>query len=317
MATPPRLAIVVPCYKEEAALPASLEVLTALLDSLAAEGAAAADSFIMCVDDGSPDGTWAIIERAHMADRRVKGISLAHNRGHQNALLAGIEAVADICDAAVTIDADLQDDPQAIRQMLRCYADGAEIVYGVRSSRSSDSWFKRNSAQAFYKFQTALGIKAVYNHADYRLMSARAMHLLLQYGESNMYLRGIVPQLGLRTATVEYPRAARTAGETKYPLSKMLSLSIDGITSFTAKPMRWIFLLGLFFLIADVAVALWVVIAYLRHDVIWGWSSLMLSMWFLGSLILMALGIVGEYIGKIYMEVKHRPRYALRDKLID
>lgn len=313
----PRLAIVVPCYKEEEALPASLKTLLSLLDDLGRDGLASADSYIMCVDDGSPDATWSVIEREHMADRRVKGISLAHNRGHQNALLAGIDAVADHCDAAVTIDADLQDDPQAIRKMLQHFADGAEIVYGVRSSRETDSWFKRTTAQGFYKFQEALGLETVYNHADYRLMSARALHLLQQYGESNMFLRGIVPQIGLKTAVVTYPRTARTAGETKYPLSKMIALSIDGVTSFTAKPMRWIFMVGLILLVIDVAVALWVFISYFMHETISGWSSLMLSIWFLGSLMLMGLGIVGEYIGKIYTEVKHRPRYALRDKLFD
>lgn len=314
---PTRLAIVIPCYKEEAALPASLATLLALLDKLGEEGAVTPDSYILCVDDGSPDGTWAAIERAHAADRRVKGILLAHNRGQQNALLAGLDTVAGHCDAAVTIDADLQDDPNAIRGMLEHLRHGAEIVYGVRSSRETDTWFKRSSAQAFYKLQKAMGVEIVYNHSDYRLMSDRALRLLQEYGESNIYLRGIVPQIGLQTATVEYPRTDRTAGETKYPLRKMLALSVDGITSFTAKPMRWIFLTGLFFLLIDIAVALWVLIAYFRHDVIWGWSSLMLSVWFLGSLMLMGIGIVGEYIGKIYTEVKHRPRYALRDKLFD
>lgn len=313
----PRLAIVVPCYKEQDALPPSLEVLTGLLDRLAAESLAAADSYILCVDDGSPDATWSIIEKAHAADPRIKGVALAHNRGHQNALIAGLDTVADMCDCAVTIDADLQDDPNAIAQMLHAYADGAEIVYGVRSSRETDSWFKRTSAQTFYKLQRSMGVETVYNHADYRLMSARAIRLLLEYGESNLFLRGIVPQIGLKTAVVEYPRTARTAGETHYPLSKMISLSIDGITSFTAKPMRWIFMTGLVLLLLDIIVAVWVLIAYFRHAVIGGWSSIMLSVWFLGSLILMGMGIIGEYIGKIYIETKHRPRYAFRDKLID
>jgi len=313
----PTLAIVVPCYKETEALPASLRTLLGLLDEFAAEGIASSGSYIMCVDDGSPDATWSVIEEWHTRDRRVKGIRLAHNRGHQNALLAGVDAVAERCDAAVTIDADLQDDPKAMRTMLGHLADGAEIVYGVRSSRESDSWFKRTTAQGFYKFQRMLGLETVYNHADYRLMSARALRYLRQYGESNIFLRGIVPQIGLKTAVVEYPRTARLAGETHYPLSKMIALSIDGVTSFTAKPMRWIFSIGLLLLILDIAVALWVLIAHFNHDTITGWSSLMLSVWFLGSLILMGMGIVGEYIGKIYTEVKHRPRYALRDELLD
>lgn len=314
----PRLAIVVPCYNEQDALPSTLSTLLGLIDEMSASGLISADSYIMCVDDGSRDRTWQLIADAHSADKRVKGIALAHNRGHQNALLAGLEAVTDRCDISVSIDADLQDDPRAIIGMVRHFVDdGAEIVYGVRSSRQSDSWFKRTSAQTFYRLQRALGVDTIYNHADYRLMSNRAMHLLARYGESNMYLRGIVPQIGLRTATVSYPRTARTAGETHYPLSKMISLSVDGITSFTAKPMRMIFTVGLILLMIDIVVALWVLTAYFRHNTITGWASLMLSVWFLGSLILMGLGIVGEYIGKIYIEVKHRPRFAVRDELFD
>ena len=314
----PRLAIVVPCYNEQDALPSTLSTLLGLIDEMSASGLISADSYLMCVDDGSRDRTWQLIADAHAADKRVKGIALAHNRGHQNALLAGLEAVTDRCDISVSIDADLQDDPRAIIGMVRHFVDdGAEIVYGVRSSRQSDSWFKRTSAQTFYRLQRALGVDTIYNHADYRLMSNRAMHLLARYGESNMYLRGIVPQIGLRTATVSYPRTARTAGETHYPLSKMISLSVDGITSFTAKPMRMIFTVGLILLMIDIVVALWVLTAYFRHNTITGWASLMLSVWFLGSLILMGLGIVGEYIGKIYIEVKHRPRFAVRDELFD
>lgn len=312
-----RLAIVLPCYNEEEVLPSTLDRLLGLLDKWSQSGLVAADSYLLCVDDGSSDRTWQLIEQAHMRDARLKGIALAHNRGHQNALLAGLETVTDRCDAAVTIDADLQDDPEAIAQMLGHYADGAEIVYGVRSSRRSDSWFKRTSAQTFYKLQHAMGIKAVYNHADYRLMSNRAIKLLGQYGESNMFLRGIIPQIGLRTATVSYPRTERTAGTTKYPLSKMLALSVDGITSFTARPMRWIFNTGLVLMLIDIIVAVWALIAYFSHRSVTGWTSLILSVWFLGSLILMALGIVGEYIGKIYIEVKHRPRFAIRDELFD
>lgn len=315
---PPRLAIVVPCYNEEEALPASLDTLLSLLSDMAAAGTVQPDSYIMCVDDGSRDGTWRLIVDAHASDPRVKGAALAHNRGHQNALLAGLAAVTDRCDAAVSIDADLQDDPQAIREMVRLYRDeGAEIVFGVRSSRESDTWFKRTTAQGFYRLQRMLGVETVYNHADYRLMSNRALHLLSEYGESNMYLRGIVAQIGLRTATVSYPRLPRTAGETHYPLSKMLALSADGITSFTAKPMRIIFTVGLVLMAVDIVVALWVLAAYFRHATITGWASLMLSIWFLGGLILMGLGIVGEYIGKIYTEVKHRPRYAVREELFD
>lgn len=313
----PRLAIVVPCYNEEAVLPHTLPTLLELLDRLTAGGLVKADSYIMCVDDGSSDATWRLICEAHAADVRVKGIALAANRGHQNALLAGLDVVIDRCDASVSIDADLQDDPNAIEKMVSEYMAGAEIVFGVRSSRQTDSAFKRTTAQGFYKLQRSMGIRTVYNHADYRLMSRRAMELLAEYGESNMFLRGIVAQLGLPTAVVSYPRTARMAGESKYPLSKMLAFSIDGITSFTAKPMRWIFLVGLSLLILDVIVAIWALVAYFTHVAISGWTSLILSVWFLGSLILMSIGVVGEYIGKIYVEVKHRPRYAVREEIFD
>ena len=313
----PRIAIVIPCYNEEAALPITAKALLGLIDEMHADGLVASDSFLMCCDDGSRDRTWQIIESLHAADKRVKGLALAHNRGHQNVLLAGLHTVADMCDAAVSIDADLQDDPRAIIDMVRAFRQGKEIVYGVRSSRATDTWFKRTTAHGFYSFQRALGLDTVYDHADYRLMSARALRLLAQYGEKNLFLRGIIPQIGLETAVVKYARAERVAGESKYPLKKMLSFSIDGITSFSAKPMRWIFVTGLLLLLIDIVVAIWVLVARWHHTTISGWSSLMLSVWFLGSLILMAIGIVGEYIGKIFIEVKDRPRYAIRDLLVD
>ena len=222
----------------------------------------------------------------------------------------------DRCDAAVSIDADLQDDPDAILEMARLFNEGNEIVFGVRASRRTDTWFKRTTARGFYRFQKAMGLDTVYDHADYRLMSNRALHMLADYGESNLFLRGIVAQMGLQTATVKYDRAVRAAGESKYPLGKMLAFSIDGITSFSARPMRWIFLTGLFLLLVDMAVAAYVLISYFSGHVISGWASLMLSIWFLGSLILMAVGIVGEYIGKIFIEVKKRPRFHI-EKNID
>lgn len=226
--------------------------------------------------------------------------------------------VIDRCDAAVSIDADLQDDPEAIIEMVREFNQGKEIVYGVRSSRRSDTVFKRTTAHAFYSFQNAMGLETVYDHADYRLMSNRALKLLAGYGESNMFLRGIIPQIGLDTACVYYERNPRCAGESKYPLSKMLALSIDGITSFSSRPMRWIFFIGLFSLIATLIVAVYVLTSYfIGKDTMAGWSSLMLSVWGLGSLILISLGIVGEYVGKIFNEVKHRPRFAIKDTLWD
>lgn len=311
----PVIAIVIPCYNESAVLPITLPRLLAVLDRLAAEGLASDRSYILCSNDGSRDDTWAVIGRWHEQDPRVKGISLAHNRGHQYALLAGLESVIGRCDAAISIDADLQDDPDAIIEMVRLFNEGKEIVFGVRASRDSDTCFKRTTARAFYKFQKAMGLDTVYDHADYRLMSNRALEMLAEYGESNLFLRGIIPQLGLKTAIVRYDRAPRAAGESKYPLSKMLSFSVDGITSFSARPMRLIFLTGLTLLLADIIVALYVFISYFAHPVLSGWASLMLSIWFLGSLILMGIGIVGEYVGKIYIEVKKRPRYFISDKL--
>lgn len=312
------LAIVIPCYNEEQALPITAEKLLRLLDRMATEGLAAPDSYLLCCNDGSRDRTWEVIEELHLRDKRVKGINLAHNRGHQNALLAGLMTVRGHCDAAVSIDADLQDDPEAIVKMVKEFHKGKEIVYGVRSSRESDTWFKRTSAHAFYSFQKNMGLETVYDHADYRLMSDRALNLLSEYGESNLFLRGIVPQIGLDTAIVTYPRAERVAGESKYPLKKMLSFSIDGITSFSARPMRWIFMTGLLLLAVALLVTVYVFISYFYSDHIEaGWASLMLSVWILGSMILIAIGIVGEYIGKIFNEVKHRPRYAIRDTLWD
>lgn len=313
----PRIAIVLPCYNEQEALPISAPRILALLDSMAAEGLVSEDSYMMCSNDGSRDDTWRVITQLHEADKRVKGINLAHNRGHQYALLAGLMEVRGHCDAAVSIDADLQDDPEAIREMVKAFRQGKEIVYGVRSSRETDTWFKRTTAHAFYKFQDRMGLETVFDHADYRLMSARALDLLADYGESNLFLRGIVPQIGLDTAVVTYARAPRVAGESKYPLAKMLSFSIDGITSFSAQPIRLIFYTGLILLIIDVIVGVYVLYSHFFREAVSGWASLMLSVWFLGSLVLMGIGVVGEYIGKIFTEVKKRPRYALRDKLID
>ena len=311
----PRIAIVLPCYNEQEVLPATAATLLKLLDSMVADGLVANDSYILCSNDGSKDRTRSIISQLHAADSRLKGITLAHNRGQQAALLAGLMAVRTRCDAAITIDADLQDDPEVMRQMISMFREGVEIVYGVRSSREADSWFKRISAQGFYRFQNAMGLQTIYNHADYRLMSRRALDILSEYGESNLYLRGIMPDIGLKTAIVTYPRTERTAGESKYPLGKMIALSIDGITSFTAKPMRIIFLTGFLLLLIDIIIAIWVLCAHLAHHTVTGWSSLMLSVWFLGSLILMAIGIVGEYIGKIFVEVKHRPRYNIEEEI--
>lgn len=314
---PPVLAIVVPCYNEEAALPITAARLLDLLDQMVVAELVSSDSYVLCCNDGSKDLTWQVITQLHAKDNRIKGISLTHNRGHQYALLAGLMTAMDNCDAAISIDADLQDDPKAMIEMVKQFREGKEIVYGVRSSRATDTWFKRTTAHGFYSFQKSMGLETVYDHADYRLMSNRALRLLSEYGESNLFLRGIIPQIGLDTAVVTYERHERVAGESKYPLKKMLSFSIDGITSFSARPMRWIFMTGLTLLLIDIIVALYVLISYFDHATLSGWPSIMLSIWFLGSLILMAIGIVGEYIGKIFVEVKRRPRYFIQDTLLD
>lgn len=311
----PTIAIVVPCYNEQDALPITAPHLLKVLDTLVDKELASPLSFVLCCDDGSKDNTWATITKLHDSDTRIKGITLAHNRGHQYALLAGLMTVRDKCDAAISIDADLQDDPLAIENMVKEFLKGAEIVFGVRASRATDTWFKRTTARTFYKMQRSMGLDTIYDHADYRLMSARAIDLLAEYPESNLFLRGIIPMIGLKTAIVKYDRNPRIAGESKYPLAKMLSFSIDGITSFSARPLRLIFFTGVAFLFLDIILAIYVLISYISGNVIAGWTSLILSVWFLGSLILMALGIVGEYIGKIFVEVKHRPRFAIKESL--
>ena len=313
----PIISIVIPCYNEALALPKTVNVLLPLLNKMIEDNLISASSYLLCCDDGSKDETWNIVCDLHAKDSRIKGISLAHNKGHQYTLLAGLMTVKNSCDAAISIDADLQDDPTAIIDMIKEFINGKEIVYGVRSSRASDSWLKRTTAHAFYCFQNAMGLETIYDHADFRLLSNRALCLLEEYGESNLFLRGIIPQIGLETGIITYERKERIAGKSKYSIKKMISFSIDGITSFSAKPMRIIFLIGLLLLIIDVIVAGYVLTSYFTHNSISGWASIMLSIWFLGSLILMAIGVVGEYIGKIFVEVKKRPRYAIKDTLID
>ncbi len=313
--TPPVIALVVPCYNEEKVLPLSAPQLLAQLDDMARSGLASPQSFVMCVDDGSRDTTWSIITALHAADSRFRGIRLAHNRGQQAAIVAGLEEVAPCCDAAITIDADLQDPLSAVTEMVKKFREGADIVFGVRSSRRTDTWFKRNSARLFYKFQQSMGVDTIYDHSDFRLMSRRALGLFSQYDERNLFIRGIMKHIGLPSAVVTYERSSRLAGETKYSPAKLMSLAVDGITSFTARPMRLIFSTGLVLLLLDIGIAAWVLISHFQGRAISGWSSIMLSIWFLGSLILMAIGIIGEYVGKIYIEVKHRPRYAIQDKL--
>lgn len=311
----PKIAIVIPCYNEEQALPISVPRILSILDEMTASGTIDAGSFVLCSNDGSRDRTWQTIARLHDADPRVKGISLAHNRGHQYALLAGLMEVRGCCDAAISIDADLQDDPRAIIEMVGKFREGAEVVYGVRSSRATDTWFKRSTAHAFYRFQKVMGLETVFDHADYRLLSSRALDILSEYRESNLFLRGIVPQIGLTTAVVTYKRDSRVAGESKYPLSKMLSFSIDGITSFSSRPIRYIFFLGVIFLLIDIVIAGYVLWSYFHDNAIRGWSSIMLSIWFVGGCVLIGMGIIGEYIGKIFIEVKQRPRFNIAERI--
>lgn len=312
---PTRLAIVVPCFNEEETLPGSDRRLRTLLARGESAGILDPDSFILYVDDGSRDRTWEIIGDLHNRYANVRGISLAANSGHQAALMAGMAEALTDADAVVTIDADLQDSPDAILEMVALFRDGAEIVYGVRRCRDSDTWFKRTSAQAFYKIQNALGAKTVYNHADFRLMSRRACTDLLDFGERNLFLRGIVPTLGYRQEKVYYDRTPRLAGETKYPLGKMIAFAATGITAFSIKPVRMVFFAGVIFLIVAAATLGFVLVQHWRGNTITGWSSLMVSIWFCSGAVLMALGIIGEYIGKIYTEVKHRPRFHIRGKL--
>lgn len=317
MSTLPVIAVVVPCFNEQAALPITAKRLLEVLDCMASSGLISEESYILCCNDGSRDLTWKVIQTLHAENPKIKGISLAHNRGHQYALLAGLMTVRGRCEAAISIDADLQDDVNAMTEMVEKFRQGYEIVYGVRASRATDSWFKRTTARAFYSVQQKMGLDTIYDHADYRLMSNRALDILSQYGESNLFLRGIIPQIGLSTAIVTYDRHERVAGESKYPLKKMISFSIDGITSFSSRPIRMILLLGVLLLVLDVIMCIYVSVAYFGHAAIPGWTSLMLSVWFLGSVTLIGLGVVGEYIGKIFVEVKHRPRYNISEYLLD
>ena len=308
----PCLAIIVPCYNEALVLEQTTQHLLAVLESLQTD--ISPDSRILYVNDGSADATWDIIERLHAQDRRIAGICLAGNSGHQNALMAGLTTAIRFADLTVTIDADLQDDETVIKDMVHLALEGNDIVYGVRSSRTTDTWFKRTTAQAFYRLMSRMGVKTVYNHADYRLMSRRTVEALLCYEERNLFLRGLVPLLGYRTAQVEYARKERQAGESKYPLAKMMNLAFDGITSFSMSLVHMVLWLGILFLLIAIGITIWVVLCIIQGKAILGWSSLILSIWFCSGCVLIGLGIVGEYIGKIYMEVKRRPRYNIKDE---
>ena len=305
-------AIVVPCYNEEAVLNETTGRLLEVMQRVA-EKHADLQGRIVYVDDGSSDGTWPLIGSLSKQHPQVMGMKLAHNAGHQHARWAGLEWAAAHVDAAISIDADLQDDVNVIPEMIDLFLGGKDIVYGVRRDRPTDTWFKRTTALAFYKLMSKLGGDIVYNHADYRLMSRRTLAALMTYGERNLFLRGMVRTLGFPQAMVYYDRGERFAGESKYPLRKMLAFAIDGITSFSVRPLRLISIVGLSFMLVALGVIVYGLAAWLCGRTIQGWTSLLVSLWFIGGAILVALGVIGEYVGKIYAEVKRRPRYFIEE----
>lgn len=306
------LYIVVPCYKEEEVLPETSKRLKAKMESLLEQGKINDKSRVMFVNDGSKDRTWEIIEQLHREEPEMfSGVNLARNRGHQNALLAGLMTAVNYADMVISMDADLQDDVDAVDGMVDAYHNGYDVVYGVRSSRQTDTFFKRFTAESFYKLMKGLGVDIVFNHADYRLMSKRALEGLSQFGEVNLFLRGIVPQIGYPWTTVEYERHERFAGESKYPLKKMLAFAFDGITSFSVKPMRLILVLGVVVFFISIVMLLWALLSKIAGATTAGWTSMIGSIWLIGGIQLLSLGVIGEYIGKIYSETKHRPRFII------
>ena len=311
----PVLYIVIPCYNEEEALPITAKRLVELTDDMLEKSIIDPASRILLVDDGSRDRTWEVIADLHSRDGRFEGVKLAHNAGHMNALWAGMTLAEPKCDCVISIDADLQDDVNAMYGFLEEYRKGADVVSGVRSSRAKDTFFKRSTAQGFYKLMNRLGVEMVYNHADYRLLSKRALQSLLSFGEVNMFLRGMVPMLGYKTAIVEYERGERVAGESKYPLKKMISFAVEGITSLSNKPIRYITFAGMLCGLLGMVMGIYVLVSLFSGHTVAGWASIMMSIWLLGGLQLVALGLIGEYIGKIYMETKRRPKFILEEYL--
>lgn len=307
-----QLVIVVPCYNEEAVLEETNRRLLALAEKLESMEVA---THILYVDDGSADATWRLISGFAEKTPVVQGLKLAHNEGHQHALWAGLDKAVKTADAVVSIDADLQDSVDAIVEMVEQHRGGCDIVFGVRRKRDTDSFFKRVSAQMFYHLMQSLGAEVVYNHADFRLMSRRAVKALLQYSERNLFIRGMVKTLGYRQGYVYYDRTERMAGESKYPLGKMLAFAWDGITSFSVRPLRLIMGVGLFCIFISFVAIVWALVTYLQHRALPGWTSMLVSVWFLGGAVLTALGVIGEYVGKIYSEVKRRPRYIVEEEV--
>ena len=310
----PCLWFVIPCYNEEPVIPVTAPLFLKELEFLIDSGRVSADSKIAFVDDGSTDSTWKIIEELARTNTSIVGLSLSRNRGHQNALLAGLMEARDKCDITISLDCDGQDDITAATDMVDAYLNGAEIVYGVRSNRDSDTAFKRGTAESFYKLMKLMGAEVVFNHADYRLISSRALDELADFGEVNLFLRGLVPLVGFKTAEVHYTRTERMAGESHYPLGKMLGLALDGITSLSVKPMRIIMGFGALFFLVGIALAIWAIITVATGNAVAGWASTICLISVIGGLQLLALGIIGEYVGKTYLETKRRPRYIIEKR---
>lgn len=310
----PVLYIVIPCYNEQEVLPITAPMFLNKLHELAEKKLVSENSRIMFVNDGSSDGTWDIIRALAASDEHYIGISQSRNRGHQNAVLAGLMEAKDRCDISISIDCDGQDDINAMDDMVRAYLDGCDIVYGVRNDRETDSFFKRTTAQGFYRFLSAMGAEIVYNHADYRLISARALHELAKFKEVNLFLRGMVPLVGFKSTSVEYKRAERIAGKSKYPLRKMLALAGDGITSLSIKPLRLIMSFGVIVALLSFVGVIWAIVAALAGRAVAGWASMTCIICFVSGVQLVCMGIIGEYIGKIYMETKQRPRYIISER---
>ena len=309
------LYIVVPCYNEEEVLPETSRRLGDKLRALMAAGTISSQSRVLFVNDGSKDRTWEVIGELHKKDSLFCGVDLSRNRGHQNALLAGLMTAKERADMVISMDADLQDDVDAVDAMVYKYLDGVDIVYGVRSSRKKDSFFKRTTAEAFYRMMDLLGAETVFNHADYRLMSKRALEGLAQFTEVNLFLRGVVPMIGYRTDTVEYERGERFAGQSKYPLKKMVSFALEGVTSLSVKPLRMITGLGFLVFLTSLVMIGYNIVRWATGNTVTGWASLACSVWLIGGLILLALGVIGEYLGKLYLESKGRPRFLIREVL--
>ena len=310
-----RLATVSPCYNEEEVLRHSAEQLTALFERMIAEGLISKDSMIVFVNDGSRDRTWEIIRELHAENKYVRGINMSRNVGHQNAIMAGMMTAREWADAVVTLDADLQDDIECIPQMVRDFEAGNDIVYGVKVSREADSFMKKFTAQSFYKLQNSMGVESVYNHADFRLMSRRALDMLSTYKEHNLYLRGLIPMIGLKHTTVDDVISERFAGQSKYTLHKMLRLALNGITAFSVRPLFLIYNIGILFLVVAFMIGIYVTYSLVVGHVVQGWASLILSIWLVGGFILIAMGIMGTYIGQIYSETKRRPLYHIQEIL--